>query len=78
MGCACYTATMTRELSDSFRADFSLAEAIPFFAGFELVDNGLFSATLERTCEIVADLVAFSAMDGMFLTSEGYTILVKI
>ena len=79
MGCPCYTATLTREPSEvAFSADFSLAEAIPFFAGFELVDNGLFSATMERTCEIVADLVAFSAMDGMFLTSEGYTILVKI
>ena len=37
-----------------------------------------FEMAWERTCEIVADLVAFSAADGHFLTSEGYTILVKI
>ena len=31
-----------------------------------------------RFCKTMIDLVAFSASDGMFLTSEGYTILVKI
>ena len=65
MECACYTIDFTREV-----ADFS----------FELAreKSGDFTLTWERTCEFVADLVAFSAADGHFFTSEGYTILVKI
>lgn len=40
--------------------------------------NYPFAVTWERFCETMIDLVAFSASDGMFLTHEGYTILVKI
>jgi len=34
--------------------------------------------TWERLCEVVIDLVPFNAADGVYLTSEGYTIIVKI
>lgn len=37
-----------------------------------------FAVNWYRTCEIIVNLVPFSALDGMFLTNEGYTILVKI
>ena len=40
--------------------------------------DATFGITMERTCELVVDLVAFSAADGHYLTKEGYTILVKI
>ena len=36
------------------------------------------TVTWERVCETVVDLVRFNAADGAFLTSEGYTIIVKI
>ena len=35
------------------------------------------TVTFERVCATVVDLVAFSAADGHFFTSEGYTIIVK-
>ena len=67
MSCACYTAIFTRDpAGQTFSSVFSRTEGAPFYAEFI------------RTCAIVSDLVAFSAADGMFLTKEGYTILVKI
>ena len=45
---------------------------------WECVDNDALTLSWEEVCASVADLVPFNASDGVFLTSEGYTILVKI
>ena len=64
MACACFSVTFEK-----------LAEPIAVSAQRLAYP---FAVTWERFCGTMIDLVAFSASDGMFLTREGYTILVKI
>ena len=66
MSCPCYSVTFTRE-----PVGFSFA------VNFTREVGEVFDILFERTCEEVVDLVPFSACDGHFFTSEGYTILVK-
>ena len=75
MACACFSVAIERL-------------EYPFAVGFERLDESFavseerlaypFAVTWERCCGTIVDLVPFSASDGMFLTNEGYTILVKI
>lgn len=65
MGCACSTITLERVPTE-------LCEV-----SFEIVRPERATITWEMVCATVVDLVAFSAADGHFFTSEGYTIIVK-
>ena len=47
-----------------------------FGVEFAYIDD-LLAVEFERVCEVVVDLVPFSTTEGHYLTSNGYTILVK-